>query len=866
MQQQSGSDDRVAFVGREAELEVLDAAIARTTRFASPRTISVIGALGLGKTRLVDEWLAVQRNSGVRIVRAAAESPPLGGSLIAALLRARFGLDGCSESEALVEFRAELQRVFGDRRIAEVAALLGRYVGFDLADSPLSRALAGRPEQAADVGRAVLGRFFEQDAVARPLIIVCEDLHNADDQSLDLLEGLMAELADAPIVMVLTARPELLIRRPGWGNGQGNHTQLVLPPLSRPHLDALIGAHLGTENLAPGLSERAAIESAGSPFLLEQLLGLYRQFGILVAASAEGWRFDEEEAARRHSVLTGQEAAHIRVSALTLAEQDVLARGSVFGTVFWTGGVVALGRIEASPPDDEAVFGPDPIILEIQQVLTSLAERGYINRLSETSVPEEAAWGFRHALEERLIRATADPALTRRRKIFGAQWLESRGGGGRDQRLEMLATLYEGAGDARRAAYCYITAAAAARTQMLFDRAHVLYLTGIKLLDGGDAVAKMDALYAAADIAARLGRTREAIGLFRDMLRLAWRLDLPNKGGAAHGRIGRLWATLGEHKRARAHLQLARKLFDLVGDQAGVAASLDDLGRVHFLMGAPNRSLDCHAAALALREQMGDARGRALTLSRMGQIQHETGDFARAADHFTSALYLRRELGDHQGVAASLLDLGALERDLGHYEQALALLGEGRQLAAASGERLYECSLAIEIGDTYLAAGFPLPALEELKAARDIARKFGAKLLLSEATRAIAEAELALGDVVRAKDHARVAFEIGSRAGSPSLAGAALRVIASAVAMGAAGEDELGGAREMFDRAVDVLSRAGAELELSRTLCAYADFEEQVGRKESADGLRRHAAEMGVRAATRTPAVRATAQSAAATT
>ena len=223
----------MAFVGREAELEVLDAAIARTVRFSSPRTISVIGALGLGKTRLVDEWLNVQKNSGVRIVRAAAEEPPLGGSLIAALLRARFGLAGCTESEALVQFRAELQRVYGDRRVAEVAALLGRYVGFDLTDSPLSRALAGRPEQAADVARAVLGRFFEQDAAARPLIIVCGDLHNADDRSLGLLEGLMAELADAPIVMVLTARPELLIRRLGWGNGQGNHTQLVLPPLSR---------------------------------------------------------------------------------------------------------------------------------------------------------------------------------------------------------------------------------------------------------------------------------------------------------------------------------------------------------------------------------------------------------------------------------------------------------------------------------------------------------------------------------------------------------------------------------------------------------------------------------------------------------
>src|SRR6202012_4783821 len=119
-----------------------------------------------------------------------------------------------------------------------------------------------------------------------------------------------------------------------------------------------------------------------------------------------------------------------------------------------------------------------------------------------------------------------------------------------------------------------------------------------------DAVAKMDALYAAGDVAARLGRTREAAGLFQEMLLLAWRLDLPGKGGAAHGRIGRLLSTLGENARARAHLELAHKLFEGAGDGPGVGAVLDDIGRVLFLMGEPERSLERHRAAAAVREQL----------------------------------------------------------------------------------------------------------------------------------------------------------------------------------------------------------------------------------------------------------------------
>ena len=292
---------------------------------------------------------------------------------------------------------------------------------------------------------------------------------------------------------------------------------------------------------------------------------------------------------------------------LTAAERDVLARAAIFGGEFWTGGVVALGRMTVAPPDEAAVFAPDPTITEIHQILESLRERGFVERVAKSSIPEETAWAFCQTIERRLLEADAASELTMRRKTFAAQWLESRGGPGgpREQRLEALARLYEEAGDARRAAYCFVTAAGLARDHLLLDRAHALYMAGIRHLDLDDAVAKMDALYAAGDVAARLGRTREAVGLFQEMLRLAWRLDLPAKGGAAHGRIGRLLSTLGENARARSHLELAQKLFEVAGDGPGVAAALDDIGRIHFLMGEPEHSLERHRAALAVREQLG---------------------------------------------------------------------------------------------------------------------------------------------------------------------------------------------------------------------------------------------------------------------
>jgi predicted ATPase len=186
-------DLRAGFFGREAELDALEAALDRAVRFQTPQAVTIVGGAGVGKTRLVDEWLARNAGAGLRVVRAAATREAAPQALLRALLRARFRLDGGIEAdEAISWFRSELQGVFGDRRVAEVASLLGGFLGFEMPESPLSRALAAKPEQGAELARAVLCRFLEQDALAQPLVIVADDLHAADDASLDILQSLPA--------------------------------------------------------------------------------------------------------------------------------------------------------------------------------------------------------------------------------------------------------------------------------------------------------------------------------------------------------------------------------------------------------------------------------------------------------------------------------------------------------------------------------------------------------------------------------------------------------------------------------------------------------------------------------------------------
>jgi tetratricopeptide (TPR) repeat protein len=154
----------------------------------------------------------------------------------------------------------------------------------------------------------------------------------------------------------------------------------------------------------------------------------------------------------------------------------------------------------------------------------------------------------------------------------------------------------------------------------------------------------------------------------------------------------------------------------------------------------------------------------------------------------------------------------------------------------------------LQIGECHLALGHVAEAEAELKAAQDVARKFGARRLCAEADRGLAEICLAREDQVGAREHASRAASEGEKLGAAPLVGAALRVLATALSRGAPGESERGGAREVFDRAVEVLGESRAELELGRAFAAYAEYEERTGRAANADDLRERARDIRRRA------------------
>jgi len=831
-------------IGREAERRNLDAALDRTLRFEAPQFVTILGGAGIGKSRLLAEWLkdVGERKDFRSIFVSALGDGPKGapGGVLGHLLRARIGItDDMDKDSMLAVFREELQAVFGDRRVSEMAGLLGAFIGLSPTGSPLVQSLAMRPEQQAELSRAVLCRFLEEDARQHPMLYVIDDAHLADDDSLELLTRLRADLGETTMVFVMAARPELLVRRPNWSRVEGSHVRMDLKGLAPLEMDVFIKCALAAKELAHGLAERAAVESGGNPSLLSELLGAYHDHGILACDTKDAWLFDSDRAERQSPILSSEVNASTRVSELSPSERELLTRAAAMGSIFWTGGLIALGRLGAEPWDPTLVFAPDPSIEETKRMVGGLVERGYLKKADSSFMGDEAAWCFADVDERMLVEATVDPEITRRRKRFAAQWIEARAGNSMScDQLESIAILYQDGHDPRRASLRFIAAGDESCRVHDYERARSLYARGLRLLETDDSLLKIETLHKSGDIAARLGYSHEALAHFTDMLKAAWCLDLPGKGGAAHARIGRIYRALGDYRMAVQHLDMAHLLFDLGADRPGVAASLDDIGRVYYLVGKPDEALHCHRAALSIRVELKDERGKALTLAWIGLVEAQMGHLGLAQQSFERALAISQATRDPHGIVFTLLDLGALTREAGHPKLAQKLLSQAKGIATSMGDRLTECHLALQIGDCLLAQGDHAAAEKEMRAAKEIAQKFGARRLVAESDRGLAEILLALGDNLAARDHAYWAIAEAEKMGAAPLVGTALRVLGTALAAGAPGDCDRGGPREVFDRAIELLGSSGAELELGRAFSSYADFEEKIGRKEAAEKLR----------------------------
>ena len=280
-----GRSHEAPMVGRERQRELLEGAFANVLNDRSCHLFTILGAAGVGKSRLAEEFLA------------AVDATVVSGRCLS------YG-----EGISYWPVTEVVKQLVPD---GQVTGSLASILGDDTA--------SGSPEEIAWAFRKLL----EARAVERPVVVVFDDLHWGEPTFLDLVEHVADLSRDAPILLLCMARQDLLDVRPAWGGGKLNATTVLLEPLAPDETAELVD--LLAEGAEKGLRSRILEAAGGNPLFVEEMVAMAAESGDQVAVPP-----------------TIQALLAARLDQLAAPEREVLERGAVEGQVFHRTAVTAL--------------------------------------------------------------------------------------------------------------------------------------------------------------------------------------------------------------------------------------------------------------------------------------------------------------------------------------------------------------------------------------------------------------------------------------------------------------------------------------------------------------------------------------------
>jgi len=406
-------------VGRAVELGLLHSAFERARTDYEPQLVTLVGVPGIGKTRLVSELARFARAADPELTWLEGRSLPYGAGSsfwgLGEMVKARAGImetDTATAAEAkLRETVHELADEQSDARWLE--GQLRPLVG--LAGD------GGPREEGRGEAFAAWRRFFQLLAHRSPLVLAFDDLHWADDAVLAFVDELVTRVAAVPMLVLATARPELLERRPDWGGGKANAATISLPPLSDAETIELVRTLAAGLDLGSDAEQALLRRAAGNPLYAEEFV-----------------RMSEERRVDPRAVLPAsvQGIVAARLDVLSHAEKALLQDAAVVGQVFWLGSLERLGAQAQEP---------------LEEVLHGLQRNEFVRRAQQSTVAGEHEYAFRHPL----IREVAYEQIPRARRAekhrLAGEWAEALPADRAEDRADMLADHYLHALDYARA-------------------------------------------------------------------------------------------------------------------------------------------------------------------------------------------------------------------------------------------------------------------------------------------------------------------------------------------------------------------------------------------------------------------------------
>jgi len=832
-------------IGREAELGALQRAWRAVIEERTLRAVTVVADAGVGKSRLLYEfsnWIELQPQRMLFFRGRAGEGMvSLPYSLVRDVFQFSFDI---REGDPLATARDKLERGFVEALGAdgvEQAHFVGHLLGFEFreAGSPYLRGLADDARQIRARAFHAAAQFFTAVPARATaggdygaVMILLEDIHWADDDSLALIEHIARECQSLPIFVISLSRPSLFMRRAAWGEegfAAGMHTRVDLQPLTDAASLTLVAEILrqSPESIPSALRNLIVGRAEGNPYYIEELIKMLIESGVIVASAAASgqWKvkIDRLVEGQVPPTLTG--ILQARLDRLQALEREAIQRAAVVGRVFWDSAVACLHDGNATPARSlEPAWG----VLQQKEMV-------FPRQASTFAGGHEFI--FKHAIFHSV---TYESVLKRLRKVYHAQvaaWLVERSGERVNEYAGLIGEHYERAGEMAQAAEWYGRAGRQAQDTYAPEAAINYYRKAVDLaLPSTDAVWRTAIYDGLGEMLLRQARFTEAVEAYTAMRAVAETIDDAAAQARAWNGLAAVQAASGDY---RAALESAGQVETIAQTvipnqpdaytdvQIEVARALYRRGAVNFRLGNAEAVLSLGERALAISRQVGARREIALSFELLALV-HETmlGQPEQAVHYYEQALEVFRELGNRLGVGGMLNNLGENARLRRDFKIAVARYQEALKVAREIGAREGEISSLSNLGGARIGLGEYAAAEANLREAIGMAGTSGWGWL-SETYRFLADACLGQGKLTDALEAAQRALALGHETGSKEDIGRAWRTLGIIQSRQPRAEPDAQapGAAACFAESYQVFTEAGLEAEQARTLREWASHD-----------------------------------------
>jgi tetratricopeptide (TPR) repeat protein len=839
------------FVGREEDLARLDEEMNRVLLNKRLSFVTVYGQVGIGKSRLIDEYSKrSQKSHDIYVLKgdaAGSAGTPFNGIKTALSSFLNIDINSTSANEVTDIIISKIENFLDKSKVMETAHLLAQFLGYDMESSPIIEPLLRNPSQMELRMFIAIRRLLAGLSEEKGLLFIIDTVDRAEPETVNLIHYLAAGMMRLPFMILTVGRDVLFQRYSQWSNGEYATFRMKLPPLQPEAALSLFSQFLlKVEKIPKSLQGHIQENMDRSPRTIEELSRFLLEAGI-VDTSKNQWRIILSKLATTEIPRTLEGILSARIRLLPDGDRDILNRAATFGENFWQDGVIALIRralyadelkVDTDGPSLDAIKrSGDYTVNLVSHGLERHVQRGLIEAMPTSLLSGEIQFRFKYPPIWNIV---YDSIAEPERKLFHfqvAEWISLHLYNAAPELFEEVGRHFEHAGQMENAVKNYQDAAFLAKSHFHNDKAIRLYIQALSLQNPTNTIERIHIWHDLGNVYEIKGMFKKALACYEKMLRLSWVNSSRAKGGVAFNKMGRLYRQQAQMALALEYLKRGLSLFEAANDLRGIAGSKDDIGQVLHSLGENEEAMSYSAEALEIRRTLGDSRSIAVALINIGDIEMDRGLLNEAASCFFEAYQIASKQGDQGVVCKAINSLGILRFHQGKIEEAVEEWTKGLTISQNIGYSPMESKFQNNIGEALVRLGRYSEAHSRLVRAIELADEMHEKRVMFDAKRNLSIVLQKLGSPEKALDYAMEALAIARDLDIiefKARASVTIGEVLSSTVFNSDDPAQIEEAKTHFQQGIDLFAILNLERDVALSLKKYSEFLVEAGDEENA--------------------------------